>query len=296
MATFDELNALNINGHTETKNVGGKELTYLSWPWAWAEVKKRYPDAHYDIWRDSYGLPYVHDPITGYMVSTTVTIDGVTHTMWLPVMDGANNAMKCVPYEYTVKNPKFKYAKKANDGKYYDSYGNEQPEFLTKKVEQASMMDINKTIMRCLVKNLAMFGLGLYIYAGEDLPESEKPEEKPEGKPEEKPTKQTLADKVNAAVDKVQKLPREAAPPEEPKKDVDPVAKYLLAQMGALRQQRGITSAENNKLFKDQMETLIKAKMAPDKKLEEYTMQEAQNLIQAMMKCFNGKSSELIVQ
>ena len=36
------------------------------------------------------------------------------------------------------------------------------------------MFDINKTIMRCLVKNLSMFGLGLYIYAGEDIPESEK--------------------------------------------------------------------------------------------------------------------------
>ena len=36
------------------------------------------------------------------------------------------------------------------------------------------MFDINKTIMRCLTKNLAMFGLGLYIYAGEDLPEDQK--------------------------------------------------------------------------------------------------------------------------
>lgn len=33
------------------------------------------------------------------------------------------------------------------------------------------MFDVNKAVMRCLVKNLAMFGLGLYIYAGEDLPE-----------------------------------------------------------------------------------------------------------------------------
>ena len=47
MNVFEDLNALNINGHTETKNVSGKELTYLSWPWAWAEVKKRYPDALY---------------------------------------------------------------------------------------------------------------------------------------------------------------------------------------------------------------------------------------------------------
>ena len=42
---------------------------------------------------------------------------------------------------------------------------------LEKHVEKATMFDINKTIMRCLVKNLSMFGLGLYIYAGEDLPE-----------------------------------------------------------------------------------------------------------------------------
>ena len=55
---FEDLNGLNINGHTEKKKVEGKELTYLSWPWAWAEVKKRYPDAHYTIWKNENGLPY----------------------------------------------------------------------------------------------------------------------------------------------------------------------------------------------------------------------------------------------
>lgn len=147
-AVFDFLNALNINGHTEQKDVGGKQLTYLSWPWAWAEVKKRYPDAHYTIWKNEKGLPYTFDPETGYMVYTNVTIDGISHEMWLPVMDGANKAMKAVRYTYKTK------------------YGE-------KVCEAASMMDINKAIMRCLVKNLAMFGLGLYIYAGEDLPEEE---------------------------------------------------------------------------------------------------------------------------
>lgn len=153
MAVFEDLNVLNINGHTEKKKVEGKELTYLSWPWAWAEVKKRYPDAHYTIWKNAEGLPYTEDPQTGYMVYTSVTIDGVTHEMWLPVMNGANRAMKRAPYEYTTK-------------------------FGKKSVEAATMMDINKTIMRCLVKNLAMFGLGLYIYAGEDLPEVEQEEQK----------------------------------------------------------------------------------------------------------------------
>ena len=143
-AVFDTLFAINVNDKTEKKPSGGVELTYLSWPFAWAEVKRRYPDAHYEIAKFN-GLPYVCDPQTGYMVFTNVTIDGVTHEMWLPVMDGANNAMKAEPY--TVKT------------KYKET-----------QVRAATMMDINKAIMRCLVKNLAMFGMGLYIYAGEDLP------------------------------------------------------------------------------------------------------------------------------
>ena len=68
----------------------------------------------------------------------------------MPVMDGANKAMKAEKYSYQVKG---------RNGQPYDKW-----------VEAATMFDINKTIMRCLVKNLAMFGLGLYIYAGEDLP------------------------------------------------------------------------------------------------------------------------------
>ena len=90
-------------------------------------------------------------------------------------MDSANKAMKAFPYKYTVKNPNFKYAtKNKEDGKFYDKYGNEQTEYIEKTVEAATMFDVNKAIMRCLTKNLAMFGLGLYIYAGEDLPETTK--------------------------------------------------------------------------------------------------------------------------
>ena len=153
MAVFEELNAINVNDKTEKKKSGSTELTYLSWTWAWAEVKKRYPDAHYEIMMHD-GLPYVYDENTGYMVFTTVTIDGISHMMWLPVMDGSNKAMKSKPYTYSTK------------------YNGE------KTVEAATMFDVNKTIMRCLVKNLAMFGLGLYIYAGEDLPETEAEEQK----------------------------------------------------------------------------------------------------------------------
>lgn len=140
-AVFEKLASLNVNEHTEKK----EGLTYLTWSWAWDEIKRLYPEASYTIWKNEQGLPYVYDPLTGFMVYTSVTIDGVTHEMWLPVMDGKNKAMKAEAYNYKTK------------------YGE-------KTVEAATMFDINKTIMRCLVKNLAMFGLGLYIYAGEDLP------------------------------------------------------------------------------------------------------------------------------
>ena len=153
-SVFKTLNAINVNGHTEKKNTGTQELTYLSWPWAIAEVKKLYPDAQYTIYRDENNRPYIEDPDFGLMCMTTVTINGQTHEMWLPVMDGANKAMKRVPYTYKVWDRR--------NGKWQE-----------KQVAAATMFDINKTIMRCLVKNLAMFGLGLYIYAGEDLPESD---------------------------------------------------------------------------------------------------------------------------
>lgn len=158
---FNVLNAINVNGHTEKK----EGLTYLTWSWAWEAVKRAYPEASYTIWKDDRGLPYVYDPLTGYMVYTAVTIEGITHEMWLPVMDSKNKAMKAEPYKYKTK------------------YGE-------KTVEPATMFDINKTIMRCLVKNLAMFGLGLYIYAGEDLPADEK-NSKAQDKPKTKePTEQ----------------------------------------------------------------------------------------------------------
>ena len=143
---FETLFNINVGEHIEKKN----GLSYLSWPFAWSEVKKIFPDANYKV--KLFGennLPYVYDESTGYMVFTSVTINDLTHEMWLPVMDNSNKSMKSVKYTYDT------------------NYRKNVP------VEPASMFDINKAIMRCLVKNLSMFGLGLYIYAGEDLPEKD---------------------------------------------------------------------------------------------------------------------------
>ena len=167
MSKFEELYHINVNDRKEDRD----GLSYLSWAWAWAEFKKRCPDATYTVWRDEQGKPFVYDKSLGYMVFVSVTAENETHEMWLPVMDGKNKAMKDEPYEYTVRNKNFKYAKfDPQRNGYFDKYGNPQTEYVVQKVAAATMFDINKTIMRCLTKCLAMFGLGLYIYAGEDLP------------------------------------------------------------------------------------------------------------------------------
>jgi hypothetical protein len=124
---FEQLYALNVNDKAEKKN----NLTYLSWAWAWAEFVKVYPEAKYEVVKNENMMPYFKDE-SGAFCYTRVTAGGLTHEMWLPVMDYKNQALKA-----------------------------------------PNAFDVNKTVMRCLTKNLAMFGLGLYIYAGEDLPEGE---------------------------------------------------------------------------------------------------------------------------
>ena len=139
---FERLYSLNVNEYVEQKN----GLNYLSWSYAWAEFKKIFPDATYCIKKDESGKPYFGDVDVGYMVYTSVTAGGLTYEMWLPVMDNNNKTMKLEPYKCSTR-------------------GGERT------VEAMTMFDVNKAIMRCLVKNLAAFGLALYIYSGSDLPE-----------------------------------------------------------------------------------------------------------------------------
>ena len=141
---WDVLSQVDVSPYVEKKD----GLTYLPWANAWAAFKSRYPDASYSVkkWNDK---PYLYDEDLGYLVETSITVQGETLSMWLPVMDYKNMAMKNKPYTYTV----------TYDGKTVE-----------KTVKAATMTDINSAIMRCLVKNMSMFGLGNYIYAGEDLP------------------------------------------------------------------------------------------------------------------------------
>ncbi len=129
---FKTLNALNCNEHTEKKG----NLTYLSWAWAWQMVKSIYPTAYYTIYENPEGWNYFTDGSTCW-VKTGVTIEGLEHIEYLPVMDARNQSIPLVSIMST---------------------------------------DVNKAIQRSLTKACARHGLGLYIYAGEDLPN---PAEKP---------------------------------------------------------------------------------------------------------------------
>jgi hypothetical protein len=133
---FETLNSINVNEHTEQKN----GLTYLSWAWAWTEVKKAFPDANYTIYENNDGWNYFTDGRTGW-VKTGVTINGIEHIEYLPIMDFRNKSIA---------------------------------------LENITSFDVNKAIQRSLTKAVARHGLGLYIYAGEDLPTVEEKKIAPE--------------------------------------------------------------------------------------------------------------------
>lgn len=124
---FVMLNSINVSDKLEKKN----NLTYLSWAWAWGELKKKFPDATYTVYENADGWNYFTDGKTCW-VKTGVTVNGIEHIEYLPVMDFRN---KSIP------------------------------------ADAVTSTDVNKTIQRSLTKAVARHGLGLYVYAGEDLPE-----------------------------------------------------------------------------------------------------------------------------
>lgn len=139
MNYFEQLNGINVNDHVEKKNT----LSYLSWPYAWAELKKLHPTATYTIYENDQGWNYHTDGRTAWVkTGVTVDVDGtiVEHIEELPVMDYKNRSIP---------------------------------------LEQITSFDVNKAIQRSLTKAVARHGLGLYIYAGEDLPEAERPDDIP---------------------------------------------------------------------------------------------------------------------
>ena len=114
-------------------------LTYLSWAWAWQILKKHYPASTYTIYEDAMGRNYHTDGRTCW-VKTGVCVEGIEHIEYLPVMDFRNASIL---------------------------------------LDKVTSFDVNKAIQRSLTKAVARHGLGLYIYAGEDLPDAADEEKSP---------------------------------------------------------------------------------------------------------------------
>ena len=145
---WSRLSKVEIDGYVEKKPTANN-LKYLSWMAAWKLVNEQFPDDVSFQIKEWDGKPYLVDEPLGIMVQTSITIGGITRSQHLFVMDSKNKAQRIVPYTYQVTG---------RDGKKYD-----------KEVEAATMFDINTAIMRCLAKNLAIFGLGYELYLGEDI-------------------------------------------------------------------------------------------------------------------------------
>ena len=167
-SVFDVLSAIDCSAHIEKKKNGSTELSYLSWAWAWSICKKYYPEAIYTIYESENNIPYFTDGRTCW-VKTGVTIEGIEYKEYLPIMDYRNNSIP---------------------------------------LDKVTSMDMNKAIQRSLTKALARHGLGLYIYAGEDLPESVTDDAKAEVR-EQQQTLESLEQKnekdMKALLDKIAK-------------------------------------------------------------------------------------------
>ena len=172
-------------------NVSGKTekkngLTYLSWAYAWAEVCKVYPTATYKVYeRDTQWGPvnYFTDGRTCW-VKVGVTIDGLEHVEMLPVMNFKNQSIP---------------------------------------LDKVTSCDANKAIQRAITKAIGRHGLGLYVYAGEDLPESE-----------------SQVQPVQSAT-KSEKATQPQAPAQAPAKDTRLVTKQMVDFLKDTIKGRGVT-------------------------------------------------------
>ena len=128
-----DLLKLNVNEHTEKKN----GLTYLSWAWAWAEALKADPQANYEVLMFS-------DPEHATNMLPFQNLGG-SHMVWVKVTMFGKTVTQQLPIL----------------------------DYRNKCIPQPNAFEVNTSIVRCLTKGIAMHGLGLYIYAGEDLPEDD---------------------------------------------------------------------------------------------------------------------------
>ena len=229
---FKTLFDTNVSDKIEKKN----GLSYVSWSYAWAEVKKLFPDSTYTVYENRDGWNYHTDGRTCW-VKTGMTVNGIEHIEMLPVMDFKNRAIP---------------------------------------LNAVTSMDVNKAIQRSLTKAAARHGLGLYVYAGEDLPECES---EAADKPVEKPIER-VEPKAQAEV--------RATIPAAQKPVLSPEMKHLSNELAFLAQEQDTTMDSIKVAFEINRKAAIKQKLVPDKKIGEYTLDEINKVLDFLRKNLGG--------
>lgn len=142
-SVFETLSVIDVRQITSSK----QGQNFISWSDCWNGVKKIYPNAKYEVLENKDELPYFESSM-GIFVKVRVTIEDETQQMIMPVLDSINKAMKSEQYSYMTKKGE-------------------------RTVNACTSFDINTSIMRAVVKCCALFGFGLNVYRGQDLPNPE---------------------------------------------------------------------------------------------------------------------------
>jgi len=106
-------------------------FNYVSWAEAWTKIKLLHPDATSKVYETDEGMPFFKI-LKGVFVKVGVTVNNIEHICWYPVIDNQNKEIK---------------------------------------IENIDVFILNKSLQRALAKAVALHGLGLYVFKGEDLPE-----------------------------------------------------------------------------------------------------------------------------
>ena len=128
-SVFETLSVIDVSAYTKKKG----RFNYVSWVFAWTEVKKKYPDMNSTVYENADGWNYHHDGKTAW-VKVGVTIGELEHIEYYPVTNNSNQAIA---------------------------------------LENLNSFDVNTAIQRAITKSIARFGCGLNVFAGEDLPLNE---------------------------------------------------------------------------------------------------------------------------
>ena len=153
--TFAVLNNINVNDKVKTK----MGLNYLSWAYAWGELLKAYPDATLNVYNRTIE--------TNETITTEDKDNGVTRTV-------VNKSTQDIPYFTDGRSCFVKVGVSIQGVEYIEYFPIMGLKNDAIPANRVTMTDVNKALQRAFVKACARHGLGLYIYAGEDLPEAEK--------------------------------------------------------------------------------------------------------------------------